>query len=38
MRCEATKETEDGLVDARLRGFQRKKHIGAPGRGKSGSD
>jgi hypothetical protein len=34
--CEAAREIEDGLVDARLGGFLVKKRVGAHGRGKRG--
>ncbi|WP_245312462.1 type II toxin-antitoxin system RelE/ParE family toxin [Rhizobium sp. R693] len=37
MLCDAAKEIEAGLVDARLGGFLLKKRVAAPGRGKRGS-
>lgn len=37
MLCAASKEIEDGLVDARLGGFLIKKRVAAEGKGKSGS-
>lgn len=36
MLCEAAKEIEAGLIDARLGGFLIKKRVAAPGRGKRG--
>jgi hypothetical protein len=36
MLCDAAKEIEAGLVDARLGGFLLKKRVAAPGRGKRG--
>lgn len=37
MLCDAAKEIEAGLIDARLGGFLLKKRVAAPGRGKRGS-